>query len=60
VPQKERVHVEGFKELDAALRQASQAGYRLVDATPRIGAGGCRIAFLHPKSTAGILIELTE
>lgn len=47
-------------DLDAALRQARDAGYRLVDETPRIGAGGCRIAFLHPKSTAGILIELTE
>jgi len=47
-------------DLDAALRQARAAGYRLVDETPRTGAGGCRIAFLHPKSTAGILIELTE
>jgi methylmalonyl-CoA/ethylmalonyl-CoA epimerase len=47
-------------DLDAALRQAREAGYRLVDETPRTGAGGCRIAFLHPKSTAGILIELTE
>ncbi|MEZ4414033.1 MAG: methylmalonyl-CoA epimerase [Gemmatimonadales bacterium] len=47
-------------DLDIALRQARAAGYRLVDETPRTGAGGCRIAFLHPKSTAGILIELTE
>ncbi len=47
-------------DLDAALDQARQAGYRLVDDAPRTGAGGCRIAFLHPKSTAGILIELTE
>lgn len=47
-------------DLDAALRQARASGYRLVDDTPRIGAGGCRIAFLHPKSTSGILIELTE
>jgi methylmalonyl-CoA/ethylmalonyl-CoA epimerase len=47
-------------DLDAALQQAREAGYRLVDETPRTGAGGCRIAFLHPKSTAGILIELTE
>jgi len=46
--------------LDAALAEARRAGYRLVDETPRTGAGGCRIAFLHPKSTAGILIELTE
>jgi len=47
-------------DLDAALHQARASGYRLVDETPRIGAGGCRIAFLHPKSTSGILIELTE
>ena len=47
-------------DLDAALQQVREAGYRLVDEAPRLGAGGCRIAFLHPKSTAGILIELTE
>jgi methylmalonyl-CoA/ethylmalonyl-CoA epimerase len=47
-------------DLDAALSDARAAGYRLVDETPRLGAGGCRIAFLHPKTTAGILIELTE
>jgi methylmalonyl-CoA/ethylmalonyl-CoA epimerase len=47
-------------DLDAALAHAREAGYRLVDETPRTGAGGCRIAFLHPKSTAGVLIELTE
>jgi len=46
--------------LDAALSACRAAGYRLVDETPRIGAGGHRIAFLHPKSTAGILLELTE
>lgn len=46
--------------LDAALSAAKAAGYRLVDETPRHGAGGHRIAFLHPKTTAGILIELTE
>jgi len=47
-------------DLEAALSAARTAGYRLADETPRTGAGGCRIAFLHPKSTAGILIELTE
>jgi methylmalonyl-CoA/ethylmalonyl-CoA epimerase len=47
-------------DLDHALAAARAAGYRLVDETPRTGAGGCRIAFLHPRSTAGILIELTE
>ena len=47
-------------DLDAALAACRSAGYRLVDETPRIGAGGRRIAFVHPKSTAGILLELTE
>lgn len=47
-------------DLDAALDRCRTAGYRLVDETPRTGAHGRRIAFVHPKSTAGILIELTE
>ena len=47
-------------DLDAALAACRAAGYRLVDEVPRTGAGGHRIAFIHPKSTAGILIELTE
>jgi methylmalonyl-CoA/ethylmalonyl-CoA epimerase len=48
------------RNLDAALAACRAAGYRLIDETPRIGAGGCRIAFVHPKATAGILLELTE
>lgn len=47
-------------DLDAALARCQAAGFRLVDTTPRRGAGGRRIAFLHPKATAGILLELTE
>lgn len=47
-------------DLDAALADCRKQGYRLVDDVPRLGAGGCRIAFVHPKSTDGILIELTE
>jgi methylmalonyl-CoA/ethylmalonyl-CoA epimerase len=47
-------------DLDAALAAAAAAGYQLVDEVPRIGAHGHRIAFLHPRTTAGILIELTE
>lgn len=47
-------------DLDAALERCRQQGYSLVDETPRAGAGGRRIAFVHPRSTAGILIELTE
>ncbi len=47
-------------DLDVALAACRAAGYRLVDESPRTGAGGHRIAFIHPTSTAGILIELTE
>jgi len=47
-------------DLDAALAACRTAGYRLIDETPRTGAGGRRIAFVHPKATAGILLELTE
>jgi methylmalonyl-CoA/ethylmalonyl-CoA epimerase len=47
-------------DLNAALARCRAAGYRLVDDTPRRGAGGRRIAFLHPQATNGILLELTE
>jgi methylmalonyl-CoA/ethylmalonyl-CoA epimerase len=46
--------------LDLALARCRSHGYQLIDEEPRIGHGGCRIAFVHPKSTAGILLELTE
>ena len=47
-------------DLEAALEACRAAGYRLIDETPRIGAGGRKIAFVHPKATAGILLELTD
>ena len=47
-------------DLDAALQACRTAGYRLIDEVPRTGAGGRRIAFVHPKATAGNLLELTE
>jgi len=47
-------------DLDAALAACRAAGYRLIDETPRTGAGGHRIAFVHPQATAGILLELTD
>lgn len=47
-------------DLEKAMEACRAAGYRLVDEVPRSGAGGRRIAFLHPKSTAGILLELTD
>lgn len=47
-------------DLEQALDACRTHGYRLVDHQPRLGDGGHRIAFVHPKSTAGVLIELTE
>jgi methylmalonyl-CoA/ethylmalonyl-CoA epimerase len=47
-------------DLDATLDRCRAAQLRLIDEVPRLGAEGKRIAFLHPSSTAGILVELTE
>jgi methylmalonyl-CoA/ethylmalonyl-CoA epimerase len=47
-------------DLDAALARCRAAGVRLIDESPRIGAEKKRIAFLHPASTAGVLVELSE
>ena len=47
-------------DLPATLDRCRTAGIRLIDETPRIGAEGKRIAFLHPSSTGGVLVELTE
>jgi len=47
-------------DLAAALDRCRAAGIRLIDEKPRLGAEGKHIAFLHPSSTGGVLIELTE
>jgi len=47
-------------DLDAMLERCRGAGLRLIDEVPRIGAEGRRIAFIHPASTGGVLVELTE
>lgn len=47
-------------DLDAVLARCRTHGIRLIDETPRIGAEGKRIAFLHPSSTSGLLVELSE
>lgn len=46
-------------DLDGTLARCRAAGLRLIDETPRIGAEGKRIAFLHPSATGGVLVELT-
>jgi methylmalonyl-CoA/ethylmalonyl-CoA epimerase len=47
-------------DLDGVLERCRAAGIRLIDDSPRIGAEGKRIAFLHPSATGGVLVELTE
>lgn len=47
-------------DLDATLDKCRAAGVRLIDETPRTGAEGKRIAFVHPSSTGGILVELSD
>ena len=47
-------------DIDAALAELKAQGVALIDQEPRYGAGGARIAFLHPKATGGVLLELCE
>jgi methylmalonyl-CoA epimerase len=47
-------------DLPAALARFTEAGIEAIDKVPRLGAHNRRIAFLHPKSTGGVLIELVE
>jgi methylmalonyl-CoA/ethylmalonyl-CoA epimerase len=47
-------------DIDTMLDKCRAAGVRLIDQTPRLGAEGKRIAFLHPASTGGVLVELSE
>ena len=46
--------------LEIALKDLSESGIDLIDKSPRIGAEGMLIAFLHPKSTGGVLVELCQ
>jgi methylmalonyl-CoA/ethylmalonyl-CoA epimerase len=46
--------------IEEALAELKAKGVRLIDEKPRRGAGGAKIAFLHPKSTYGVLVELCE
>ena len=50
----------GVKDIDLALAEARAAGLELIDAEPRIGLNGRRIAFVHPKSLGGVLTEFVE
>ena len=48
------------ENIEEALGELKAKGIRLIDETPRKGAGGAKIAFLHPKATAGVLVELCQ
>jgi methylmalonyl-CoA epimerase len=47
-------------DIDAALRELKARGVQVLDETPRTGAGGCKVAFIHPRSAAGMLLELKQ
>jgi len=47
-------------DIEKALERVRAAGLTVIGDAPRPGAGGCRVAFLHPRSTGGVLIELSE
>jgi methylmalonyl-CoA/ethylmalonyl-CoA epimerase len=48
------------EDIQAKLAELKARGIRLVDETPRLGAGGMLVAFVHPASTGGVLLELTQ
>lgn len=48
------------ENIEAALEDLKAQGVQLIDGVPRYGAGGARIAFVHPKATGGVLLELSE
>lgn len=48
------------QDIEAAMAQLAEQGFQLLDKTPRLGAGGARIVFLHPRSAHGVLIELSQ
>ncbi len=48
------------EDIEAALKELKEKGVKLIDEKPRKGAGGAKIAFLHPKATNGVLVELCE
>ena len=58
----EGFHHVAFKvdDLEATLRDLKENGVELIDEEPRIGAGGTRMAFLHPRGAHGVLTELVE
>jgi len=48
------------ENIEEALKELKEKGFRLIDEKPRSGAGKAKIAFLHPKATYGVLLEISE
>jgi methylmalonyl-CoA/ethylmalonyl-CoA epimerase len=48
------------KDIRAAMDDLKSRGARLIDQEPRVGAAGCLVAFVHPSSSGGVLLELVE
>jgi methylmalonyl-CoA/ethylmalonyl-CoA epimerase len=48
------------EDIRASLAQLKAAGARLIDEEPKVGAGGCLVAFVHPSASGGVLLELVE
>ena len=48
------------EDIDAALAELKAKGVALLDQSPRPGAGGCRVAFIHPRAAGGVLLELKQ
>jgi methylmalonyl-CoA/ethylmalonyl-CoA epimerase len=47
-------------DIEATMRRLADAGYRLLSDEPQPGAHGCKVCFVHPKSTGGVLLELSQ
>ena len=58
----EGLHHIAFRvdDIEKALEELKAKGIKLIDETPRLGAGGAKIAFIHPKATNGVLIEISQ
>ena len=48
------------ENIEAVMAQLKASGAKLINETPKIGAGNKKVAFIHPKSTGGVLLELSE
>ena len=47
-------------DIEVSLKHLKDSGARLIDESPRVGAEGCLVAFVHPSSTGGVLLELVQ